>query len=132
MQYLQTVQALEAAAAPQDGLLGMGSSPQSDACHEQFDQAVGHFIEQLLPIVEETDCAALTGLMLESEQRFGGSHCARWMLVAVQRHALPLIPHVPPVQAAALLQHYDRLYPPRLRLPVQKAIGKALKAQAHK
>ena len=55
---------------------------------------------------------------------------AQWMLRAIERHALPLIPFLAPKAAAAFQKEYAAHYKPWDRLPVQQEVFKALKRRA--
>ena len=52
---------------------------------------------------------------------------AQWMLRAVERHSVALIPLLHAADAAALEKEYAARYPRWDRLPVQKEVLKALK-----
>ena len=52
---------------------------------------------------------------------------AQWMLRAIERHSLPLIPFLAPAAAARLQKDYAARYRPWDRLPAQKEVLKALR-----
>lgn len=111
-----------------DGILGSGGGPQTHPCHERFDNEVGQAIAQLTTdVLSAEDTAQIVSFLLHDEALGHGLECSRWMLLAVQRHALPLIPRLSPADAKALLDWYDAAYPRFHRFPAQKEIIKALK-----
>ncbi len=123
--YLAKVDRLLKESKPADGLLGMGKAPQHDACHDWFDQQVAEAVQGAQG--REREVAAL---LLLGEQKYAAPSCASWMLVAVQRHALPLIPALSGKEAAELLAVYSKTHPFFSRLPMQKEIIAALKKQS--
>lgn len=126
-EYLQKVEDYIGTLKPSDGLLGMGNGPQNAPCHDWFDEQVAGFTAQLP--VEATP--EVLQVILLAEEAFSAPPCAKWMLVAVQRHGLCLIPQLHEQDAASLLQRYTRLYSVFHRLPVQKEIVRALKKKAN-
>ena len=72
------------------------------------------------------DAAEAVGLLLRAEDDRPWPMDARWMLVAAQRHALPLIPLLPAAERQGLLLEYRKRYPRFHRLPVQNEILQAL------
>ena len=72
------------------------------------------------------DAADAIGLLLGAEEDRPWPEEARWMLVAAQRHALPVIPLLPGAQRRKLLLEYRKRYPRFRRLPVQDQVLKAL------
>ena len=124
-EYLDKVDRLLKESKPADGLLGMGKAPQHDACHDWFDQQVAEAVQGAQGQEREVVAQLLFG-----EQEYAAPSCASWMLVAVQRHALPLIPALSGKEAAELMSAYGELYSFFSRLPMQKEILAALKKQS--
>lgn len=128
--YLHQVEALLAQAKPGDGLLGMGNAPQHAPCHEQFDQQVEAFVRVHAAELMPADAAAVVELLLRGEKEAHAPDCAAWMLIAVQRHSMGLIPRLPREEAKRLLAWYTEAYPTFHRLPIQKKIIRLLKTRA--
>ncbi len=127
-EYLVQVDQLLKNAKPGDGLLGMGKAPQHDACHEAFDQRVEACLASAAgqgPSAAEAFSLAETLLFFEKQREV--PPCASWMLVAVQRHCLPLVPFLSAQAAADLQARYSKAYPRQQQLPIQKALLKALR-----
>ncbi len=113
------------------GLLGVGSGPKGDPCHEKFYEEAKSAADILASVVPDSETAltAVT-LILKSAEEHADEDYATMMLVAAQGHAIPLIEYLTPEDAADLLAWYDKTYPRRTRLPVQKEVGKALQARS--
>lgn len=126
--YRQDIEKCQRKLRPTDGLLGFGHGLKDDACHERFDeriqQAVGELsASSLTPAQAES---VLRTLLLRDDVETWPL-AAQWMLVAIQRHALPLIPLLNQEQAAGLAVSYEKRWPRHTRLPAQRDILKALK-----
>ena len=112
---------------PTDGLFGMGHSLQNDPCHERFDERVEQAVNAICASVPSSEEAKEAVQRLLSEAASAWPLAAQWMLRALERHALPLIPFLSPDDAAQLQKEYAIRYKPWDRLPVQKQVLKALK-----
>ena len=115
---------------PTDGLLGFGRSLKDDPCHDRLDERVEAIMKDLCasqPSPQEA--ARFAGLLLRDD---AGSWplAAQWMLRAIERHILPLVPFLSPDDAARFLKAYAARYRPWDRLPVQREVFRALKRQA--
>ena len=108
------------------GLFGMGKTPADDPCHDRLDKAVGEMCARAAEEDSPEEAAALAEAVLRAEHGFDGYDYARLTMIALQRHALLLIPRLGPVEKAALAEWYLAIYPRRMRLPVQDQIVKAL------
>lgn len=128
--YLHEVEALLAQAKPGDGLLGMGNAPQHAPCHEQFDQQVERLVQAQGGTLAPSDAVEVVELLLRGEKDASAPDCAAWMLIAVQRHSMALIPRLSREEAQRLLAWYTQAYPACQRLPIQKEIIRLLKRQA--
>ncbi len=129
--YQQDVETYQRNSKPTDGLLGFGRSLQHDACHDRLDRRVQAAVESLVsaePSPEEAK-QALQQLLARDD---AGSWplAAQWMLRAIERHGLPLIPFLSKADSAAFLSRYTACYKPWDRLPNQREVCKALKARA--
>lgn len=129
--YLDEVDEVMRRRKPADGILGFGNAPQNDPCHERFDRAVEAEVQRLLDASPDAAAAEeAVGFLLRDEALSRRAECARWMLIAVQRHALALIPLLSAESAGALLRQYTARYPWTKRFPAQKQVIDALKRQA--
>ena len=126
-EYETAVREASARKTPGSGLLGMGPKRGDDPCHEAFDRKLAAlFAAMAAGDAPVGDAAEAIGLLLRAEDDKPWPVEARWMLVAVQRHALPLIPRLPAPRRRELLLAYKKRYPRYRRLPVQNEILKAL------
>ena len=126
-EYETAVRQARARKTPGSGLLGFGPKRGDYPCHEAFDQKLEALFAAMAagdPPVE--DAADAIGLLLRAEEDRPWPEEARWMLVAAQRHALPVIPLLPGAQRRKLLLEYRKRYPRFRRLPVQDQVLKAL------
>ena len=115
---------------PTDGLLGFGRSLKDDACHERFDERVKEAVDGVIAVSPASEDAARTMKMLLRDDLSAWPLAAQWMLRAIERHCIPLIPFLTPETAAAFQKEYTARYKPWDRLPVQQEILKALKQRA--
>ena len=113
-----------------DGLLGFGRSLGDDSCHDRLDGRVRQIVSALCaahPSPAEAERAL--GMLLRDDMP-AWPLAAQWMLRAIERHSLPLIPFLSPEAADAFYQAYRRRYRPYDRLPAQREVCLALKAQS--
>lgn len=128
--YVNTVDDVMRKRKPGEGILGMGGGPQDHPCHEQFDRQVQDMVQQwTAEPLSTNETVQLTACLLSSEDMGHGMQCAQLMLVAVQRHALSLIPMLSAAEAKRLLDGYTHRYPLFKRFPAQTEVIKALKKQ---
>ncbi|MBE5803575.1 MAG: hypothetical protein E7316_03585 [Clostridiales bacterium] len=126
-EYLCQVDQLLRDAKPSDGLLGMGKAPQHDPCHEAFDQQVEACLSSAAAQeLSSSEASNLAEILLFSEKLRDVPLCAGWMLIAVHRHCLLLVPLLTAQAAADLYERYRKAYPIHRRLPVQRELLKAL------
>ncbi len=129
--YLNAAKRLPDEYSPVAGVLGVGSGPKGDPCHEKFyndAKETANFLAELMP--DSETARAAVDLILKAAVNNTDADYATMMLVAAQAHAIPLIEYLTPEDAADFLKWYDRQYPRRTRLPIQKDVGKALSARA--
>ena len=128
--YRQAIAAYEKKRKPTDGLLGFGHSLQDEACHEKLDERVEQVVSDICRLHPAPgDAEQAVKLLLAREDMPAWPLAAQWMLRALERHSLPLIPFLSRETAQALLKRYAAAYKPWDRLPVQKQVFKALKAR---
>ena len=130
-EYLLQVDQLLRNAKPGDGLLGMGKAPQHDPCHDAFDQQVETCVTAAIGEgLSPAEASQLATVLLLFEREREAPPCASWMLIAIHRHGLRLVPLLSSQGAAELYQQYRKAYPIHRRLPVQRELLKALRQQA--
>ena len=128
--YRQDVENYQRNQKPTDGLFGFGRSLKDDPCHALFDGRVQQAVDDLCaasPTPAEAEQAVR--LLLARDDISSWPVASQWMMRAVERHSLPLIPFLSSEAAAALLKEYSDRCPRWERLPTQKAVFKALKAK---
>lgn len=127
--YLAECTRLLANAKPSAGLFGLGRDPAMDRCHELFFSELEKKIADMAmePISGEEAYDAILTLFTAPEKQ-SCPDTARWSLMAAHKTVLPLIPLLSSENRNALRLWYDTHIPRQERLPVQKAVYKALKA----
>ena len=128
--YRQDLDEFARKSKPMDGLLGFGRSLKDDPCHDRFDERVKEAVDGIVAASPTPEAAKQTVSMLLRSDMQSWPPAAQWMLRAIERHILPLIPFLSPDSAAAFQTEYAARYKPRERLPVQQEVFKALKRQA--
>ena len=126
--YRQDIESCQKKSRPTDGLLGFGHSLKDDACHERFDERIAQTVSDLCkadPAPETAEQAV--ALLIARSDSASWPLAAQWMLRAIERHSLPLIPFLAPAAAARLQKDYAARYRPWDRLPAQKEVQKALR-----
>jgi hypothetical protein len=116
---------------PTDGLLGFGHSIKDDPCHGQVDERVEKIVAEIHdadPSPQDAEKAAL--MLLARDDVTSWPISAQFMLRALERHSIPLIPSLSPETANALLKKYNERYKRWERFPAQNEVFKALKARA--
>ena len=130
--YRQDLDEYERKRKPTDGLLGFGHSLKDDPCHERFDDRVKEAAEQLCASQPEAEDAErfIRRLLPPREAVSVWPVAAQWMLCAIERHTLLLIPFLSGEAAAAIRREYAARYKRWERLPVQQQVLKALQDRA--
>ncbi len=127
--YREDLEKFERKKKPAAGLFGIGQTLQQDGCHERLDERVEQItagMAALNPAPEDAERAVRMLLFPEGEWPLA----AEWMLRALERHTLPLIPFLEKEAAAAIQKEYAGRYPRWDRLPAQKKVFSALKNKA--
>ena len=111
-----------------DGLFGFGRRPGDDPCHEAMDRQVAELAEELAADegVQPEETAAFVQAVFEAEGSRQWKEAARWAVLAIQRHGIPLITRMSEEDRRRLGTWYENTYPRRQRLPIQKQIVKEL------
>ncbi len=114
---------------PLSGIFGFVAGPGDDPCHSELHRKTEALTR---PAAAEDavpeDISALVCAVLQAEQNEVWPDYARLALIAAQRHTLPLVSRMNPESRAELAGWYEKRYPKRMRLPVQKRILEELKA----
>ena len=108
------------------GFLGFGNDPRKDPCHVAFYKDVEQWVKDFLagaPCQEDVFQAAKLIVEAPAQHR---DEDAYWFMYAAHGLCRDLIPLLNVDQRAELLEIYDREYPKRDRLAVQKEIYKLL------
>lgn len=128
--YLKFVEELERKRKPGEGIFGLKGGPADNPCHEQYSETVRALLEGF---AAQNPPSSLVRPVLEelytAPKRHPQPACAYWMLIAVQRHSLPLIELLSPEDAFALYVRFNKDVPRYQRLPVQTEILKKLKTR---
>ena len=125
--YRADIDRFEQKRRPADGLFGLGCSLQNDPCHDRLDQSVEQTIAAMCALhPSPSDAERILRLLLRTDHE-QWPLAAQWMLYALERHSLPVIPFLDVDRAAVLLKEYARRYRPWNRLPAQKKIIQTLK-----
>ena len=129
--YRQDLERYEKKKNPLGGLFGVGSSLKDDSCHDRLDERLEKTVADMCAIPPSAeDAARAVRMLLHPQEGRAWPLAAEWMLRAVERHTLPLIPFLTPEAAAGFLRDYTSRYKPWDRLPAQKEVCRALKNKA--
>ena len=127
--YREDLILLDNSLRPGDGVFGFGRVPGDDPCHARFDARAADLAESWAQPDKERDGAAeLVRAMLCCDRELSLPVYAQGMLVAIQRHVLPLIPRLTGAEAGEIRSWYEKQYPFYRRMPVQKDVLRALKS----
>ena len=123
--YWEKTKQLERDRKPGQGLLGFGSGPKDDPCHDRFAQDAEAFLKDLetAPPDQIRDVLAF---VYHTPLDHPEPLTAYWMMRAVHGLTLPLIGRLTAEDALALKEVYERDYPRRDRFPAQKKVLSAL------
>ena len=129
--YRQDLERYEQKKNPLGGLFGVGSSLKDDSCHDRLDEKIGKTVGEMAALIPSAEEAVrAVRMLLKPQDGTPWPLAAEWMLRAIERHTLPLIPFLTPQDAGAFLKEYASRYRPWDRLPAQKEVCRALKRQA--
>lgn len=128
--YEETVAAVYRKAKPTDGIFGWGEDPKKDPCHMAFYENVEKWAEDFLAAQPDREAVfRAVKFLLEAPEKYRQSPCF-WFMYAAQGLSRELILLLGKEQCAALLAYYDKTYPKRDRMPVQKEVYRLLKKGA--
>ena len=128
LRYIEATETLIAGRKFGEGLFGMPDSARSSPVHVDYYNAVEAAVKELAgekPDAETAD--ELARFLLKACHDYPSNTLAQWMIIAIQNHALPIIPYMSPAAKAELAAWYNEAFPRLQRLPNQDKIAKALK-----
>lgn len=129
--YRQDLERYEQKKNPLGGLFGVGSSLKDDSCHDRLDERIEKTVGEMSVLhPSPEDAARAVRMLLKPQDGTPWPLAAEWMLRAVERHTLPLIPFLTREDAAGFLKDYTSRYKPWDRLPAQKEVYRALRNRA--
>ena len=129
--YRRDLERYEQKKNPLGGLFGVGSSLKDDSCHDRLDERLEAAVGELFALLPPPqDAARAVRTLLCPGEGTDWPLAAEWMLRAVERHALPLIPFLTPQAAEGIQREYAVRYKPWDRLPKQKEVYRALRERA--
>ena len=129
--YRQDLERYEQKKNPLGGLFGVGSSLKDDSCHDRLDERLEAAVGELCALLPPPqDAARAVRTLLCPQEGTDWPLAAEWMLRAVERHALPLIPFLTPQAAEGFRREYAARYKPWDRLPKQKEVYRGLRERA--
>ena len=109
------------------GIFGFGGGPGDDPCHDAMDKQVGGLTAEIAEeTVESEEISELVTAILREEKNREWSESAKWSVIAIQRYTIPLIPKIPADRKKEIDAWYEKAYPKRMRLPIQRQIVKEL------
>ena len=125
--YVEELEKAEKNRKPFGGLFGFGQGPGDFPCHEALDRQVAELTAEAAEAEESPEeTAALVKDILEAEGNRTWTEAARLSVLAIQRHTLPLISRMSREDRDSISSWYEKQYPKRKRLPVQRQIVKEL------
>ena len=125
--YWEKTKQLERDRKPGQGLLGFGSGPKDDPCHDRFAEDTEAFLKDLEAAVPTpAQVREVLAFIYRAPLDRPEPLTAYWMMRAVHGLTLPLIGHLTPEDARAMKDVYEKDYPRRDRFPAQKKVLSAL------
>lgn len=112
------------------GLLGFGSDPRKDPCHMAFYKDAQKWMTDFMAAAPDSREACQAAEFILSAPVAHRGEDAYWFMYAAHGLCLELIPLLNAAQCARLAELYDREYPRRDRMAVQKEVYKRLRKGA--
>ena len=126
--YLRKAEEVEQGRKPFDGVFGLGRKPGDDLCHDRFVEEIEEWIRAFRDTMPDSVAAReVLEMMFHAPRDLPAPQSAYWILMAVQGYGQMLIPQLSPQDAAELAADYEKTFPRRERMPVQKQLLAALK-----
>ena len=124
--YIAQCRKLSAAEPIGARFLSPGKDARNHPCHQEFYDSVRNLLEQFLQQgIDEGE--HMLRWMLEAPYLHAGEE-AQWYLLAVQRHAVLLIPGLDAPTRRRIGRWYKKLVPSHQRLPIQDELIRMLGA----
>ena len=128
LDYIAATEDLIAARKFGEGFFGMPDSARSSPVHMEYYNSVEAAVKELAGDEPDTATAdSVVSFLLHADNDHPCSTLAQWMLIAIQNHALPLIPFMSDDARAKEYEWFNAKVPRLQRLPTQQKIAKALK-----
>lgn len=124
--YVEELEKADRNRKPGSGLFGFGRGPGDDPCHEEMDRQVGELAAEAAEASPE-ETAELVRAILRAEGSLPWRESARLAVLAAQRHTLGLISRMEAENRRETADWYEKTYPKRVRLPIQKQIIRELR-----
>lgn len=112
------------------GAFGLSGGPRDYPCHQRFAGELERLLRRAESAPPEEADSILDYIWFAPQAREDRQDAVYWMLTAVHGMTAELAGRLSPRRAAQLLERYERRYPRRERLPVQKKVISALKKRA--
>ncbi len=129
--YLSEAATVERDAGSLSGLWGVGIKAADHPCHEHFARSINALVDSFIQShPSSSQVRDVLWYMFDAPQENRDFLASFWMLNAVQRLALNLIPLLNQEDAHDLWVHYANLYPNRDRLSIQEKVFDALEQQS--
>lgn len=124
--YNTAVQEVRKKARAFDGIFGLGKDPRKDACHGQFYDAVGKWVEEFLATEPSQETMLEAALFLvEEPKQYDGRECY-WFMFAAQGHIKPMIGPMSRENCLKVRESLETTYKKHERMPLQKELLKLL------
>jgi hypothetical protein len=124
--YAEKAEQVRKKASPIAGMFGFGDDPRRHSCHDDFYEAVEHWVADFMDSAPETDeIVAVTRWILEEPNNHQGKECY-WYMYAAHGLTSPVIPKLPQDVCSQLRAWYGSTYSVRERMPVQQQVYKLL------
>ena len=125
--YLKKAETLERERKPGQGLFGFGQTPADDPCHEAFIRGLKELLDVFLSAgAAQNNLAECLAFIFHAPLEHRQPPSVYWTLLAAHSAAVEAAAALSQEDAQRLYEQYDKEYPRRYRLPVQKQLMKAL------
>ena len=112
------------------GAFGLSGGPRDYPCHQRFAGDLERLLQRAENIPSDEAAHILDYIWFAPQAREDRQDAVYWMLTAVHGMTAELAGRLSSPRAAQLLDRYQRAYPRREQLPVQKKVAAVLKKRA--
>lgn len=127
-EYIETTNTLIANRKFGEGIFGLNDHAKNDPCHMNYFNYIEKTVNEAVEgDISREDAEDLTEYLLKAHSELKSNNLAAWMLIVIQKLAMPLIPLLSAEKKSELLEWYTEYVPRLQRLPIQNDIVKALK-----